>query len=177
MRSFREIESTSLRIWGQEFESLGARHPGMVLSGHMSYAIAAKIGRLIGVTVTLPVDHANRRLFHRDIQSGKVFHGYPPLALRARMRPRISTVTCGTAAVPAALFAAISGASRVTRALARSADCAPPVLRCASPNRDRTKKAKHPDSRLRAVAESDGGSPSSGPALQFPSTVDVMNEA
>ena len=44
---------------------------------------------------TRAVDHANRGLFRRNVQSSKIFHGRPPLALGAHPRPRISTVILG----------------------------------------------------------------------------------
>src|SRR5215831_18847185 len=42
-----------------------------------------------------PVNHTDRCRFHSDVQSGKVFHGCPPLALGALTRPRFSTVIMG----------------------------------------------------------------------------------
>src|ERR1700682_1609287 len=60
------------------------------------------IGRNLGLEHDFPVlvDHADRSLFHRNVESGKVFHGCPPLALGARKRPRISTVILGDSRPP-----------------------------------------------------------------------------
>jgi hypothetical protein len=61
-----------------------------------------RIGRHRGFEHDFPflVDHTERSLFHRNVKSGEVFHGCPPLALGARKRPRISTVILGDSRPP-----------------------------------------------------------------------------
>src|SRR5215813_11942460 len=93
--------------------------PGRVCLQYLEDRVG--IGRNLALEHDFPflVDHADRGLFHRNVESGKVFHGCPPLALGARTRPRISTVILGTA-TPRAAIAAYSASSPITRAISRS---------------------------------------------------------
>lgn len=50
------------------------------------------------------VDDADRGLFHRHVQSGKILRGCPPWALGALSRPRISTVILEDSRLPRCEF-------------------------------------------------------------------------